>query len=425
MKKIIKSGWLFPAILLSLCTALLAADARAEDIWTRDKLSGDWWGLRTDMADHGVKHDLRFTEFYQDVSSGGENRNSEFGGKFDYILNIDGEKLGMWPGFFVTMHAETQFGHTIIGDAGALSLPNTMMLYPLPNENETAITGLLIQQALSKNFVLAGGKINVVDLWTMVYPAVGGGVDGFMNTNMIASALPWFRWVNLSVLGAGGLVLTDDGQIEGGVLVFDTHNSTTTTGFDDLFDDGAGFLALWRFFFDVDSKPGSLLFAAGTSTRDYNSLDKSDWGFDPGVGLTGETKDDAWSAAIYYDQIIWQADDDHKKKLRLYTGWSLSDGNPSFGRWGGFASVEGWGLIPNREKDRIGVGGYFNQLSSDLKDLTSSLGVDLDNLWGAELYYNAEFTPWLHVTADTQFAANQNKKDDTATIFGLRAVIDF
>ena len=60
-----------------------------------------------------------------------------------------------------------------------------------------------------------------------------------------------------------------------------------------------------------------------------------------------------------------------------------------------------------------------------MKDLTSTLGVDLDNLWGAELYYNAEFTPWLHVTADVQLTANQNKHDDTATILGMRAVINF
>ena len=173
------------------------------------------------------------------------------------------------------------------------------------------------------------------------------------------------------------MVLTDDGQIQGGVFAFDTQNSTTTSGFNDLFDDGTAILGLWRFFFDVDGKPGSLLFAGGTSTRDYNSLDKSDWGFVPGVGLTGKKKDDTWSAAVYYDQIFWQAPDNDKKNLRLYTGWSISDGNPSFGKWGGFASVEGLGLVPNREKDRMGVGGFFNQLSSDFKDLASVVGINL------------------------------------------------
>jgi porin len=396
-----------------------------DDIWARKNLTGDWYGLRSDLAQHGVDIDLRLTQFYQGVTSGGVNTNDAYGGKFDYILKFDGQKLGLWEGFFATMHAETQFGNSITADAGAFAFPNTSMLYPLPDYRGTAITGLLLEQALSKNFVLAGGKINVVDLWTMLYPHTGGGVDGFMNTNMIASALPWFRWVNLSVMGGGGLVLADDGQIQGGVVAFDTQNSTTTSGFNDMFDEGTAILGLWRFFFDVDDKPGSLLFAGGTSSRDYKSLDKSDWGFIPGVGVVGEEKDDAWTTAVYYDQVFWQAPDNDKKNLRLYTGWSLSDGNPSFGKWGGFASVEGWGLVPNREKDRMGVGGFYNQLSSDFKDLASVVGVNLRNIWGTELYYNAEVTPFMHVTADAQIVSNQNKSDSTEIILGLRATINF
>ena len=184
-------------------------------------------------------------------------------------------------------------------------------------------------------------------------------------------------------------------------------------------------LGLWRFFFDICDKPGSLLLAGGTNTRDYNSLEKSDWGFVPGVGLSVEEKDNAWSAAVFFDQILWQAPDNDKKNVRLYTGWALSDGNPSFGRWGGFGSIEAWGLLPNREKDRMGIGGFCDQLSTDFKNLTSVLGKDLRNTWGAEVYYNAEITPWFHLTADLQVIQNQNTDDDPGIILGLRAVMDF
>jgi porin len=259
----------------------------------------------------------------------------------------------------------------------------------------------------------------------MVYPDTGAGVDGFMNTNMIAPALPWFRWVNLSVMAGGALALTDDGQIQGGVVVFDTQNSTTTSGFNDLFDDGTAILGLWRFFFDVDGKPGSLLFAGGTSSRDYTSLDKTDWTIIPGEGLVAEKKDDTWTAAVCYDQVFWQAPDNDKKNLRLFTCWSISDGNPSFGKWGGFASVEGLGLVPNRANDRMGIGGFYNQLSSNFKDITSRVGVNLRNTWGVEAYYNAEIAPSFHLTPNLQFVSNQNESDSTAVILGLRAVIDF
>jgi porin len=402
-----------------------SASGDLEDIWARDKLTGNWCGLRTDLAEQGINIDVRLSQYYQAVTSGGRNTNGAYGGKFDYILNLDGEKIGLWKGFFVTMHAETQFGQSIAGDAGAFSFPNTAMLYPLPNYRGTSITGFLLQQALSENFVLAAGKINVIDLWSMLYPHTGGGVDGFMNINMTASALPWLRWVNLSVMGGGAMALTDDGQIQSGVFVFDSQNSTTTSGFNDLFEEGTAIIGLWRFFFDVKDKPASLLFAAGGSSRDYKSLDKSDWGFIPGVGVVGEDKEDTWSAAAYYDQVFWQAADNDKKNMRLYTGWSLSDGNPGFGRWGGFASVEGWGLIPKREEDRMGAGFFYNEISSDVKNLTSVLGVELRDIWGVELYYNAEITPCMHVTGDVQFVRNLNRDDDTAVILGLRAVVDF
>jgi len=60
-----------------------------------------------------------------------------------------------------------------------------------------------------------------------------------------------------------------------------------------------------------------------------------------------------------------------------------------------------------------------------LRGFTPRLGVELENLWGAELYYNAEISPWMHVTGDMQLVSNQNASDSTAVILGVRAVIDF
>lgn len=410
----------------SLPLALRPNKYETEGDWLSwPKVTGDWWGGRVALDDSGIDFNIRISQYFQSVISGGANTNSAYGGKIDYILNVDGKKLGLWDGFFVTMHTETQFGTSVLADAGAFALANTAMLYPLPNQHETAITGLLVTQALSKNIVLAAGKINIIDLWSMAYPHTGNGIDGFMNTNMISSSLPWFRWVNLSVLGGGVLVLADDGQIQGAVLAFDSQNSTTTTGFSDAFHDGTALLGMWRFFFDMGGLPGSFLVMGGASTRNYDSLAKSSWAFVPGVGLTNKTKSHTWSIGAYYDQIFWQDPDNDKRNMRFFTGWSITDGNPAFAKWGGFGSVEAWGLMPTRENDRMGVGAYFNKLSSDFKELTHVFGVDLGDMWGVELYYNAEITPWFHLTGDIQIVQNQNDTDDPAIILGLRGVLEF
>ncbi len=388
----------------------------------REHFLGDWGGLRTTLAEHGIVADLQFTQFYQGVTSGGQDREMQYGGKLDYMFTFLGGKLGLNEGFKSIVHAETRYGEGIDGNAGPFAFPNSNMLFPLPGQNDTAITGLLFMQALNERIALAAGKINVVDLWTMLYPHVGRGVEGFMNLNALSVGLPWLRFVNLSVMGAGALVLEGE-QIQGGVLVFDTNNSTTSTGFHDLFDQGAAVLGLWRFFTDWNGKPGSHLFAGGWSSRKYTSVDPTSLTVIPGQGLTLGQETGAWAFAYYFDQIIWADRCNDKRNIRLFSGWTISDGNPSPARWAGMASLQGTGLIPRREQDRMGVAYFYNGLSDDFRRLTSVV-VDLEELQGVELYYNVAVRPWCHVTADLQIIDNAREQDGTAVVFGLRTNID-
>jgi carbohydrate-selective porin OprB len=145
----------FLAALLTLCAVLFttntwAEDSKtwAEDIWTRDKLTGDWRGLRSDLSKHGIDIGLRLSYYGQRVTSGGVDKNGEFGGTMDYRFNFDTNKLfGTWKGFSVNMHARTRFGQDVLADAGGMTLPNTGMLMPLPGDyHDTDITGLIVNQ---------------------------------------------------------------------------------------------------------------------------------------------------------------------------------------------------------------------------------------------------------------------------------------
>jgi porin len=42
---------------------------------------------------------------------------------------------------------------------------------------------------------------------------------------------------------------------------------------------------------------------------------------------------------------------------------------------------------------------------------------------GVELYYNAEITPWFHLTGDMQVVDDAIEANDTAIILGLRGNI--
>src|ERR1043165_4103874 len=80
---------------------------------SRLKLTGDWGGVREDLRDHGFTFDISSTTFYQGIASGGLERGSEFGGRNDYWLNVDGQKAGLWPGFFVTLRGEPVSGASV------------------------------------------------------------------------------------------------------------------------------------------------------------------------------------------------------------------------------------------------------------------------------------------------------------------------
>lgn len=388
----------------------------------RAAMFGNWAGLKPCLAEHGIIASMRLSQFYQGVTSGGREQADRYGGKLDYRFTFLTEQTGLWKGGTLLMHAETAFGETSLADAGAFALTNTNLLWPLAGEQITAISGFLYLQALTEKWSLAAGKINVLDFWTMFYPNAGYGQEGFMNMNSLAAGLPWLRFINLSINGAGILAL-EGLTPQGFVFAFDLNNSSTTTGLNNLFDNGAGVLAAWRFFTEVGGKPGSHLVVGGYANRAYTSLDETSWFIVPGQGVVAGEETGAWAVGHYYDQTLWADRCDQNRKLQLFTGWGISDGNPSFSRWGGLVSLEKFGTFRGRDKDRMGIAYFYNELSNDFRNLVSPV-VRLDAVQGGEVYYNAAITNSFHLTGDFQAVANGRESNKTALILALRAVID-
>ncbi len=71
---------------------------------------------------------------------------------------FQGEKLGLWKGLEVVMHAETRFGEDVNGEAAGLSPVNISMLYPSQN-HDAAITGLQVLQALNEDWAITFGSL--------------------------------------------------------------------------------------------------------------------------------------------------------------------------------------------------------------------------------------------------------------------------
>ena len=424
--------------LLTLCLGLsfllvappLFADEGQDSIWTRDKLTGDWGGLRSKWEEHGIGLDFRLSQYYQDVASGGIETGGEYAGLLDFIANVEGEKLGLWKGLFLNMHVQYQYGNGIIPYAGLLPLNNVSLLYPAPDWSEVQITGWTISQQLyqkaAKTVLLSAGKINVNDLLSEAFPYLEMNTTGFMNYNVNFPAATISRFIALSHLGAA-LITLKGTEIQGAIAVLDTQNSSTNSGFDDAFTNGATYLAAYRFFFDVKDKPGDLLFLYTTSSGKYTSLQDTGYGpivpiLDPDFELA--QKRYPWAVVAYYNQIVWGKGE---QNVRFILGAGMADKNPSFARWQINTQIVATGVFDSRPKDRFGFGGYYVGPTDDVKTLSQDalLIPDLGNYWGIEMFYTYAVTPAIYLTGDLQITTNMAKDDNAAIIPGLRLVMEF
>jgi porin len=419
----------------SPCTqeADTASGSYLKDVWARDKLTGDWGGLRSDLSKHGIDIGLRLSQYWQSVESGGVNQSSEYGGTMDYRINLDMHKLlNTWEGFSVNMHARTRFGYDINADVGAFALQNVGMLEPSPGKyHKTEVTGLLVTQYLPFFGGLASlnvGMWDLIDTLTMFFPHLGYGQEGFWNVNGMIPALPWLGAVNgLSLYGAIGITINEEHKIpQSGIIAWGTENqSTGMYSIHDSFDDGVWLAAFHRFIWEIDGKMGYFMPFVGGSTRDQPSNEPDDFVVVPGQGIENDRTHKPWDIAAYIYQDFWQDKNNPERKMTFFSGGTWGPDNPQFARWQIFASVEAFGIICSRPHDRMGVNGWYGGLSNKFVSLVSETGLRLRDLWGLEVYYNYEINKWLHFTGDFQLIRNQRTTNDIGIIPGFRLIVDF
>ncbi len=400
------------------------------DCCTRPLLLGSLCGVRDQLAAHGITINADTYQFYQGVATGGIHDVGEYSGRNDYFVNIDGEKLGLWKGFFITLHGETRYGDTVNGDTGAIIPVNMPELTPKATGSETALTAVKFTQALSENFVTFAGKLNMFDEFKM--PFTGDRLfDGFWNLGMsfpvvVARTLPY------STLGAGAAILKDGVPVFT-VMVLDTNNTPTTSGFNTFFSNGATIFAnvtLPTKFFGL---PGSQGVSGTFSTGNYNSLSPTAY-FDPEQGLviTQEFVRDSWCVFYTGTQALWVDPCNPKREYGVYTNIGVADDGPSPIRFSANVALYGSSPITSRPLDTFGVGYAYTQYSTPVQDFAPAL-LPIGNDQAIELFYNFAVTPWFNVAPDLQvvFPAREetlppNRESiDTALVLGIRAKINF
>jgi porin len=80
------------------------------DFWYRTQLTGDWGGVRTELARDGFFFDLYSVSGYQNVVSGGLRTVGAFVQNSQLAINVDTGRAGLWSGGLFHIAVESPYG---------------------------------------------------------------------------------------------------------------------------------------------------------------------------------------------------------------------------------------------------------------------------------------------------------------------------
>src|SRR5688572_13384709 len=251
------------------------------DLWSRPALTGDWGGLRNTLAAKGVNLDVDLVQSLQGLNSGGLAADSvlyRYGGHAEYLLNVDTGKLGLWPGGFLRLKGESQFGSYLRGDDTGTLLPtDAAALYPLPFDEETTLTSVVFTQFLAKWFGLYLGKIDTFSGDANAF--AHEWKTQFMSTGLGPNPVT-FTTVPYSTLGAGVLLLPKDSVLVN-FSVLSPDGTADSAGFDELYEEGIVLAGELRVGIKPFGLPGHQLIGGTWSSKTFNTLQQ-----DPRLLLT-------------------------------------------------------------------------------------------------------------------------------------------
>jgi porin len=411
------------------------------DLWSRSTLTGDWRGVRNDLAAKGITFDMSLTQVGQGVVDGGKDEGWKYGGRGNLTFNLDTQKLGLWPGGFLTVEVEGNFTDSVNNKTGALMPVNNNQLYPTPSivhNNNLNVPQVSFMQFFSPYAGVVLGKLDTTSGDANEF-AHGKGDTQFLNLALNISPVAVVT-TPYSTLGAGLIILPtkDPKAAIINFMVLQTNGEASTTGFSDLHSNQLTFAGEARVRTDFFGLTGHQLVGGGYSNKTFNSLDQSLRFFIENRVL--EKQDGSWNIYYNFDQYLYETRKGSGQGVGIFGRFGVSDGNPNPMHFFFSFGVGGKGIIPSRPLDRFGIGYYCIDVKSPkFAGLLAGERSFLRDEYGFEAFYNVAITPWMQLTPDIQVVRPSQKEVinrvglitvdrknvHTATVLGLRLQLIF
>jgi porin len=425
----------------------------AGDFRDRTQLSGDWGGLRTDLARHGFFFDLYSTSAYQDVASGGLKTGSASIQNTQLSINVDTGRAGLWSGGIFHVTLESRYGSSSPQNtftAGSTVPQYTGLAFPGPFfVHDVLPTEYFLLQSLTPKFAVILGKANVLTHADQTLLGNSYKYDfANLNFNKNPMALNFYNTYSLAAIG----IWTPSQRVTVVAGVYDPNseaNNFATKAFDRV-----NLYGITIFSYKIGNLPGQ-------SWAQYN------WTNKPKIDLTSpfgqlspsqvpqavgvllgtpssqalpiNYKGTSWVTVGNFSQYLFVKDHPGAVAGKLGSGQPLR-GIGLFGRIG-YAPEEtnpitrdasvalfANGLSDHRPNDSFGLGIYHNGISQPFKNDFARLtgaAATVKNENGLEVFYDFAITPAIRLIQSYQhiwnpLAAQVVKNERGADVFSLR-----
>jgi porin len=375
------------------------AEEQAERSWADgDHLTGEWGGVRSSLADHGVTIDLIYAS---DVfTAHGE---TAVLGHVDAALTLDSHKLGLWDGGTLYILGQNNHGSGINDQVGSAVGVSNLEAAPY-----TQLTELFFEQtAAGERVRIRVGKQDANrDFGT---PRFGGN---FINDNFgmfSNAALPSYPTTGLGAL----LAVTPVAWLTSKLAIYEGSPEFGGLGLTTAFRDGsgrtlAGGVAATHHFGPDHRNGGTTSIGAWWLSHDVSEV---------GIG-SGMPRifDDNAGFFVQNDERIYLHPEDRSDPRGLTVilrfSWARPDRSP-FARYAGGSAA--WHGIGPRHNDTTGIGaGYFTVADQ----LGGSPGRGSE--WFIEAFYKLRFTTFISLQPDFQWFCHPGGDGADAFVAGMR-----
>lgn len=425
----------------------------SKDFRYRTQLSGDWGGLRTDLARHGFFFDLYSISAYQDVASGGLKTGGSFIQNTQLSMNLDTGRAGLWPGGIVHITLEARNGSSSAQNTftvGATVPQYTGLAFPGPFfVHDVLPTEYLLLQSLTPKFSVILGKVNVLTHADQTLFGNSYKYD-FANLNFNKNPMALNFYNTTSWVGIG--VWTPSKWLTASAGVYDPNseaNNFATNAFNRV-----NIYGITIFSYKIRNLPGQYWGQANWTnkpkidlTSPFGQLSPSEVPQAVGVllgtpstqALPTNYKSKSWVTIGNFSQYLFVKDRPEAVAAKLGTGQSLR-GIGLIGRIGyapedtntvtrdGSLALFAYGLSDHRPNDSFGLGIYHNGISQPLKDDFKQLTAapaNVKNENGLEVSYDFAIIPAIRLIPSYQhiwnpMAAGVANNEHHADVFLLR-----